>query len=84
MSEELEYFKEDVNEQLQNMENALIDISSSGASDELIDLLFRAMHTIKGVSAMMDYSDIVSFTHIAESLLVQVREKTIKYKSSII
>ena len=44
MSEELLYFNEDTQEQLQMMESALLDSLGKGASIEYVGTIFRAMH----------------------------------------
>lgn len=77
MSEELQYFYEDVKTQLELMEQALMDIAEQGENDDAIGALFRAMHTIKGTAGMFDFSEIVSFTHVAENVLDLVRHKKI-------
>ncbi len=74
MTEELELFAEDTEEQLQYMENALLDATESGIDDDKIGAIFRAMHTIKGTAGMFGFDDVVSFTHVAENLLDEVRK----------
>ena len=74
MNEELELFCEDADEQLTYMENALITMQEDGADEESIGALFRAMHTIKGTAGMFGFDAIVSFAHVAESLLSEVRD----------
>ena len=74
MTEELELFAEDTEEQLQYMENALLDATEEGVDDEKIGAIFRAMHTIKGTAGMFGFDDVVSFTHVAENLLDEVRK----------
>lgn len=73
MDEDLELFYEDASEQLQFMENALLDAKEGTKDSNKIGEIFRAMHTIKGTAGMFDFTDIVSFTHVAESLLDEVR-----------
>ncbi len=78
MTEELELFAEDTEEQLQFMENALLDASESGIDSEKIGAIFRAMHTIKGTAGMFGFDDVVSFTHVAENLLDEVRKDNVE------
>ncbi|QKJ22677.1 chemotaxis protein CheA [Poseidonibacter lekithochrous] len=73
MEEELTLFYEDATEQLQLMENALLDAKDGTDDIEKIGEIFRAMHTIKGTAGMFEFDNIVSFTHIAENLLDDVR-----------
>ncbi|MDX9742779.1 MAG: chemotaxis protein CheA [Arcobacteraceae bacterium] len=77
MDEDLELFYEDASEQLQFMENALLDAKEGTKDSNKIGEIFRAMHTIKGTAGMFDFTDIVSFTHVAESLLDEVRSGTV-------
>ena len=78
MSEELEIFLEDCDDQLQMMENALVDMQNSGATEDSIGAIFRAAHTIKGSAGMFGFDNIVAFTHIVENLFEHIREGTIE------
>ncbi len=77
MDEDLELFYEDASEQLQIMENALLDAKNGTKDPNKIGEIFRAMHTIKGTAGMFDFTDIVNFTHIAESLLDEARSNNV-------
>jgi len=84
MTEELELFAEDTEEQLQFMENALLDATESGVDDEKIGAIFRAMHTIKGTAGMFGFDDVVSFTHVAENLLDEVRKGNVEMTAEML
>ena len=84
MEEELQLFREDADEQLQFMENALLDAGENGIDDEKIGEIFRAMHTIKGTAGMFGFNNVVDFTHIAESLLDEVREHTVEINEEML
>jgi two-component system, chemotaxis family, sensor kinase CheA len=80
MTEELEAFSQDMDEQLGIMEDTLMDISDISIEDvdsEMIDKLFRAMHTMKGNAGMFGFDNVVSFAHTAENLLNAIREHKI-------
>jgi len=77
MDEELEIFLEDCDDQLQMMENALVEMQNSGADDNSIGAIFRAMHTIKGSAGMFGFNEIVTFAHAGENLLDCAREGTV-------
>ncbi len=66
-------FAEEAQELLEEMENALLALEDTPDDTEMINSLFRAMHTIKGSSGLFGFNDIVSFTHEAETILDQVR-----------
>jgi len=84
MNKELKLFCEDSEEQLTFMENALISMQEDGVDDESIGALFRAMHTIKGIAGMFGFDDVVDFTHTAENLLSEVRNKKVELSDNMI
>ena len=80
MTEELELFCEDMDEQLGIMEETLVDMSEISIEEvdsEMINKLFRAMHTMKGNAGMFGFDTVVSFAHVAENLLDEVRNEKI-------
>jgi len=83
MDEELSLFLEDATEQLQIMESALLDAKDGTDDVEKIGEIFRAMHTIKGTAGMFEFDRIVSFTHISENLLDDIRAEKIKLDSNL-
>ena len=84
MSEELEIFLEDCDDQLQMMENALVDMQNSGATEDSIGAIFRAAHTIKGSAGMFGSDAIVAFTHIVEKRFEHIRERAIKVSAHMV
>jgi two-component system chemotaxis sensor kinase CheA len=60
-------------EHIANAEQSLLDLEADLANLELINTVFRAFHTIKGVSGFMHLTPIVRLTHVAETLLDQAR-----------
>ena len=84
MSEELEIFLEDCEDQLQMMENALVDMQNNGATEDSIGAIFRAAHTIKGSAGMFGFDEIVAFTHIAENLFERIREGAIEVTADMV
>ena len=78
MTEELEIFLEDCDDQLQMMEDALVDMQNNGPSEDSVGAIFRAVHTIKGSAGMFGYDDIVTFAHTGENLFDCVRQGTVE------
>ncbi|MCC7388704.1 MAG: Hpt domain-containing protein [Phycisphaerales bacterium] len=60
-------------EHIANAEQSLLDLEADLANLELINTVFRAFHTIKGVSGFMHLTPMVRLTHVAETLLDQAR-----------
>lgn len=66
-------FTQEAKDLLAEMENSLLALEDSPCDSELINSLFRAMHTIKGSSGLFGFDIVVAFTHEAETVLDQVR-----------
>lgn len=68
---------------LQQMEDALLQIEQSPEDSDLINAIFRAAHTIKGSAGLFGLDHVVSFTHVAESVLDRVRDGELKIDSAL-
>ncbi|NPU90411.1 MAG: chemotaxis protein CheA [Gammaproteobacteria bacterium] len=73
LNESLGILVQEARELLADMEVALLAIEAHGVEPDRINALFRAAHTIKGSAGLFGLDPIVSFTHLMESLLVDVR-----------
>ena len=60
-------------ELLQRMDQDMIALESSPKDPELLNRVFRAMHTIKGTSGFLGYEAVVRLSHRAEDVLNTVR-----------
>ncbi len=61
-------------ELLQQMEDDLLLLESSGNDPETINGIFRAAHTIKGSAGVIECRFIVEFTHVLENVLDKMRD----------
>ncbi len=66
-------FVQESRELLTAMEAALLDIETQGMSNDSINAVFRAAHTIKGSAGLFALDHIVSFTHVMENVLDRTR-----------
>ena len=55
-------------ELLQRMDQDMIALESSPKDPELLNRVFRAMHTIKGTSGFLGYEAVVRLSHRAEDV----------------
>jgi two-component system chemotaxis sensor kinase CheA len=69
----LDTFVAEANELLRDMEAVLLHCEQGTADSEAINVLFRSAHTIKGSSGLFGLEGIVSFTHVVETVLDEVR-----------
>ncbi|GFE56677.1 chemotaxis protein CheA [Geobacter sp. AOG1] len=67
-------FREEADELLTDLELSLLELERNPTDEELVDRIFRAMHTIKGSSAMFGFDRITSFSHEVESVLEMLRD----------
>lgn len=65
-------------EALQRCERHLLDAEDGKPRADLVDVLFRDFHTIKGTSALLGYERIASLGHAAEDLMAKLRDKSIE------
>jgi len=64
---------EDLLEESQKLILEIQETVSSGLNPDTINALFRAMHTLKGVSGLFGLQGIMSISHALESLMDEVR-----------
>ncbi|MFN3200206.1 MAG: Hpt domain-containing protein, partial [Bradymonadia bacterium] len=71
----LQTFFEESRENLELMESNLLALTPGHAADrEMVDSIFRAIHSIKGGAATFGFSDMADLSHEGETLLDEVRE----------
>jgi two-component system chemotaxis sensor kinase CheA len=66
-------FHEESLDGLDAMEQALLALDEGAEDPELINVVFRAAHSIKGGAATFGFTDVAAFTHVAENLMDEVR-----------
>ncbi len=78
----LQDFITECNEQIEAAESALLDLEASPDDAELVNMVFRSFHTIKGTSAFMGLTPMSEFAHMVETLLDMVRDGHHGYDSA--
>lgn len=72
-----EIFRTEAMELLLELESAMMDLEETPDNEDLIDRVFRAMHTIKGTGAMFGFAEISALAHEAETAFDEVRRGNI-------
>jgi len=67
-------FTEESLEQLNVLENVLLELEGNYKDDQLIDQVFRIIHTLKGNSAMFGFKIIEAYVHNLENIYDLIRE----------
>ncbi len=73
-----EKFIEEATDNIKDLEDALLVLENDPNNKELIERVFRAMHSIKGGGAMFGFQKLSEFTHHLENLYDLVRENKLK------
>lgn len=69
----LKSFLAESEEGLSDLEQGILQLESNGEDRELVQTIFRAVHTMKGNASILDLHSLLSFTHAMEDLLDAVR-----------
>ncbi|MEO8111974.1 MAG: chemotaxis protein CheA [Ginsengibacter sp.] len=77
-------YKEEAIELIEGMEKSLLAMESNYNDPDLIEDVFRNMHTLKGNSSMFGFKLIADFTHHLESVYDLVRSGEIKISKHIL
>lgn len=67
-------FRVEAVELLASLEAGLLDLGDDLADKDLIDSVFRSLHTLKGSGAMFGFDDLAAFTHHCETAFDRVRK----------
>ncbi len=66
-------FFEESAEGLEAIDSGLAELNDSAASEETVNAVFRAIHSIKGGAGVFGFSGLVDFAHVFETVLDQIR-----------
>lgn len=77
-------FVEEATDNVASIEEALFELENDPENKEIIERLFRSMHTIKGGGAMFGFNDLSNFTHNLETIYDHIRNDKIKVTKDII
>jgi two-component system chemotaxis sensor kinase CheA len=74
----LEDFADETREHLEELESSLLRLEADPADRELLNTIFRSMHTIKGASEYLGFERIARLTHRLENLLDLFRDGSLR------
>ncbi len=70
-----ELFLTESREHLSAINHLLLELERAPTASEPVTAIFRAVHTIKGMSATMGYAGVAALSHEMETLLDRVRQR---------
>ncbi|MDN5346726.1 MAG: two-component system, chemotaxis family, sensor kinase CheA [Clostridia bacterium] len=84
VSQYLGIFLDEAEEQLQQLDEAIILLEQNRQDGELLNKIFRVAHTLKGSSASMGFEKMATLTHRMESVLDALRQRRLTVSREII
>jgi two-component system chemotaxis sensor kinase CheA len=76
-------FFEEANTLLDRFETDILELEKNPGDKELGESVFRAMHTIKGISAMYGFTFISEYTHFLENIFQNIRDGKLNFSREI-
>ncbi|MBD3838223.1 Hpt domain-containing protein, partial [Brevundimonas sp.] len=74
MNEAIAIFQVEARENLELIEQGLLDLLDRPEDRDLVDAVFRGLHTLKGSGAMFGFDALAGFTHHCETAFDRVRK----------
>ena len=84
MSQYLEIFLDETKEHLNSLNKFILELEQNPESMDTINEIFRAAHSLKGVSGIMGYKRMQALTHEMENVFSEVRNGTILVQEEIV
>lgn len=84
MEEIIGEFITEAEESLDRIDPLFVELESKGYDRDLLNDIFRSVHTLKGAAGFLGFQAIVDVAHRAESILKKLRDGEITIKASYI
>ena len=80
----VEIFRQEAQELLEEIEQGLLDLAHRPGDRDLVDAVFRGLHTLKGSGAMFGFDALAAFTHHCETAFDRVRKGEVAATSELV
>lgn len=77
-------FFEESDEYLQKLNDCFLQLEKNPEDNNLLDEIFRAAHTLKGMAATMGYNTMAELTHSMENVFEKFRNGSLSINSQVI
>lgn len=84
MAQYLDVFLEESKEHLENLNQQLLALEKNPQNIGALNEIFRAAHTLKGMSSTMGYEDLADLTHHMEDVLSDLKEGLLQAGSYVV
>ena len=82
--DEMPIFMAETEDHLQALDEILVRLEQEKSDQELLQRVFRAAHTLKGMAGMIGHKRMVSLTHVLETALDGLRKEKIEVSTDLI
>lgn len=83
MNQYLSIFIDEANDHLQSLNENMLQLEQKPEDISIVQVIFRSAHTLKGMSATMEFKDLASLTHEMENVLDLVRNGKLSMNGTI-
>ena len=84
VSQYLEIFIDEAREHLENLNTQIMNLEQDGENMDTINEIFRAAHSLKGMSGTMGFKRMQTLTHDMENVFSKVRDGELKVNSDMV
>ena len=77
-------FLEEAKELLQTTERSFLELEKDPTNKQLVDAIFRFAHNLKGTSRAVGIGQIAELTHVAENLLLAIKDDKIQVSGPVV
>ena len=82
--DEMPIFMAETEDHLQALDEILVRLEQEKNDQDLLQTVFRAAHTLKGMAGMIGHKRMVSVTHALETVLDGLRKNKLEVNSALI
>ncbi len=75
MEEIIQDFLMDATEMLDELDQSFVELEDTPKDMDLLNKVFRAMHTIKGSAGFLGFDQVVEISHQSENILNMLRQE---------
>ena len=83
MEEIIDDFVTETQEVLESLDEKFVDLENRGEDPDLINEIFRSVHTVKGAAGFLGFQQIVDVSHRAETILKKIRDGEMSFTRDI-
>lgn len=84
MQEIIADFVIEAEESLDKIEPLFVELETKGYNKDMLNDIFRSMHTLKGAAGFLSFQDIVDVSHRAESIMKKLRDNEVVLSRELI